>query len=43
MNTALGMHAFDGLLKEPGEFEEVKPHTAAMIKRASDNLLGSGQ
>ena len=37
------MHAFDVLLTEPGEFEEVQPHTATMIKRASDNLLGSGQ
>ena len=36
---AIGMHAFDKLLQEPGYAEEVMPHTAKLIKEATDNLL----
>ena len=33
------MHSFDQLLQEPNYEEEVNPHTAELIKEASDNLL----
>ena len=34
------MHSFDKLLQEPNYEEEVMPHTAELIKEATDNLLG---
>ena len=37
--TALGMHSFDDLFKEPNCKDEVKPHIALLIKKASDELL----
>ena len=39
-NTALGIHNFDELLREPNETEVVHKHTALEIKNATDELLG---
>ena len=39
-NTALGIHNYDELLREPNETEIVQKHTAKLIRQATDELIG---